>query len=1282
MGFGNSVVNAWMELFGWTVLHSLWQITLISVLYALSIVATSRMHNARRANFRYVAGSLTLVAMAITPLVTCVWLVPTTFSNSSRRVAVVETQQAEQKVVPFSVPLLKAEANDGVAFLPVDRYPKHIFAQPINWIPIVGQFWLLGFVIASLRPVAGVARLRKLKRNQVELPELEAVAKRLARRLGIEQTIRCVGSHLTDVPLLMGWWRPVILVPMSLVSGVDPGQLECLLAHEMAHVRRHDYLVNLLQVAIETLLFFHPLTWWVSHRVRVDREYCTDDMALSVVGPRRMYVEALLELEHSRQRVSPALAASGGPLHTRVRRLIGTPERVPAVTAERLWMTMALVGGMTVAVLFVQHSFASATADNATITSNEGDEMNSEEKNTDPDDKKAMVDQFCHACRIGDIDTVSKMIAERPELVDADDDTWRPIFHAALRKQEAVVRLLIDEGADVSAHDGYVLHYAAEVPDNHAIVRMLVENGAIEAHMRPVDDLSRQLLHALYLSDSARVGKLLERHPRLATTSDGRGDPPIHHAARNGETKIVQLLIDHGADVNALNTRGHTVLYCAGGHGHVKTVELLLDNGSDLEAVFTHDGKTLEQWLAQYPDEPHLQDVAKALKTRSKDGSGRIPVKGDKSEEQAVAKPKKKELPINDDLVWAAHAGELDKVKQLIEAGADPNSREAGGMGALLNFHPQVTKYLLEQGANPDLQSNENILPVLVGVAGFNTPCVKLMLDAGADPNIASDHNGETALHHAAATSDVELVQMLLDAGANPNRRTRPGMKTYTMWRDARVRGETPLHRAAAFGSTEVIQLLLDAGADPTQRDINQDTPLSWASWHQRDKSIIDQLAYEGSGVGPDIEPNTEPKPGSANPDASAKPNASTRDAKFWEAVVVGDVSVVTRMLAEDATLANRDFRPVEKRNAHTDGFPLVRACHDGNYELAEVLLEHGADVDARSPTEEQREFGIPLFISVYDEHDRKPNYDIANLLLDHGASTDAFPWCHEPMAYWLYGAAMRAAPDLVSPMIHKGVKKYLPERDREYPTLPSNAPEEVKLFERVLNKGVELGLVSVMKHGHYDLIEEMLRHDPQQCFEQLSGAASWYGYVKVWDLVMQICPELHSFQKAKETIHAATKSHNRDGSYADYRRLIEMQLKYVQQLGRLEELRTSGDPFKAHQLLASNFCWHSNYGYKAGVSKPEHLLDLAELYLSYGFTDFNYRDPETNRTPLATAIARGTHPGMLEYAKFLIRQGADLCRDDPDDSNPMALATKIDAEKHAELRAAFIALLESSYGR
>jgi hypothetical protein len=151
-----------------------------------------------------------------------------------------------------------------------------------------------------------------------------ARAQLLARRFGIDRSVQVFESTLVRVPTVVGYLRPVILLPASVITGLAPAYLDAVLAHELAHVRRHDYLVNALQSLVETLLFYHPAVWWCSGQIRIEREHCCDDMVVEAGSNRLAYATALAQLEELRG-FEPMLSlnASGGRLVDRIRRLLG-----------------------------------------------------------------------------------------------------------------------------------------------------------------------------------------------------------------------------------------------------------------------------------------------------------------------------------------------------------------------------------------------------------------------------------------------------------------------------------------------------------------------------------------------------------------------------------------------------------------------------------------------------------------------------------------------------------------------------------------------------------------------------------------------------------------------------------------------------------------------------------------------------------------------------------------------------------------------------------------------
>ena len=298
-----------IRLLGWCLLHFIWQGALLALaLWAL----LSRLHSPRA---RYASAVCALTAMLIVPCLTFAIL-----------------QRSPVSTAQYSMPGL-AEIRNGLEAVqsltaPSADRPRPTFAAhavSIDWMSYAVLAWFAGVYIFTLRTLGGLMLLMRLRRQHAEpmTGDLLATCLALQRRLGVARAVRYVCSKAAESPAAFGWLRPVVVLPLAALAGLSAWQIEAIIAHELAHIKRWDSLVNAFQIATETLLFYHPAVWWVNRVIRNEREHCCDDFAVQACGNAYDYARALAQLEESRSASVWAMAANGGVLTSRIGRLLG-----------------------------------------------------------------------------------------------------------------------------------------------------------------------------------------------------------------------------------------------------------------------------------------------------------------------------------------------------------------------------------------------------------------------------------------------------------------------------------------------------------------------------------------------------------------------------------------------------------------------------------------------------------------------------------------------------------------------------------------------------------------------------------------------------------------------------------------------------------------------------------------------------------------------------------------------------------------------------------------------
>ncbi|MBC7891716.1 MAG: M48 family metalloprotease [Sphingobacteriaceae bacterium] len=316
------------EALGWALVHSLWQGTLL----ALAVALVSRAFRRQPASTRY-AVALSALALQTGAFGLTLALCYASTAPAGGLAFASMSPETAAATTPASLRTFLENHLDGL---------------------VLG--WLAGVGVLAARLLGGWALVQRWARRSARpvAASWQTSLDQMRQSLGLQRAVSLLETARVSVPMTVGWLKPVVLLPLGLLSGLSPRQIEAILAHELAHVSRHDYLVNLIQSLADVLFFYHPALWWLSARVRAEREHCCDNVAVAVTGNRVALAQALAALETFRTVPMPALAlAFGGrktPLLDRVRRVLGGVEThsAPRQNAWVVGLCLLLAGGLAI----------------------------------------------------------------------------------------------------------------------------------------------------------------------------------------------------------------------------------------------------------------------------------------------------------------------------------------------------------------------------------------------------------------------------------------------------------------------------------------------------------------------------------------------------------------------------------------------------------------------------------------------------------------------------------------------------------------------------------------------------------------------------------------------------------------------------------------------------------------------------------------------------------------------------------------------------------------------
>ena len=850
---------ALVDAIGWTLLHTLWQGALFALLLGLVLILLRAYSPQARylISIAFLLGFVVCTGLTFSrmyagpvaaPAYTATASDPAPSTAELTRPVTAPTDPAEERSEPTP------ETASQTGFLATSRayFDRHL--------PLLVTVWLMGVLVLQLRLLGQLAFVQRMKTYGTErFPAAWAERlQELENRLGIRRPVRYLTSQRVTGPFTAGWLRPVVLLPREMLASLRESQIVTILAHELAHIKRQDFAVNVMQTFLTTFFFYHPGVWWMSARIQDEREHCCDDLAVAATGERIDYARTLVELQE-RELAAPKLSAAfGGRGFTgRVSRLL-TGYLNTATFGEGVVTTLIFAAVLSLAIGTTGEVQASGSAETderlpetaapalraqiqsesekaavdaaiAYAAQEAGRQVSAQnfDKPAGPEDTFSLL---MGAIYDGNVELVEYLLDKVEDLSRTDSRGFTPLMAAASENQVAIARLLLQRAVDVNqvTRNGWTALTEAADEGSLEVARLLLDAGADVTvgdfgNGRGPVEMAASEGHLDVLRLLLENGGELERGGGQLTA--------LHLAAEEGKTEIVRYLLDEGMNVNVTDGRGRTPLAYAAEEDQYAVVRILLDAGADPEIADNY-GATPMVYAAGEGSHRSLEEM-----------TGDI---GAAAVDRLVHTP--------EILLGPAEEGDLFTLKAMLSLGIDIDIADENGNTALSlaarEGKAEIVEFLLDQGANPQ-GSGRVCSPLFLAARESANDVIGMLASRGGElengctyrdismdgVNTVSDYDGATPLFAAIEENSPASVETLLALGADPN--TEIGKTSYLLservdWEQInrldnneldhryeqryRTLRWTPLLEAVETGERRLVRLLLENGADPDHR--------------------------------------------------------------------------------------------------------------------------------------------------------------------------------------------------------------------------------------------------------------------------------------------------------------------------------------------------------------------------------------------------------------------------------------------------------------------------------